>query len=140
MALPIDVLADLRLSVDGEDINIRGEGDHLIVDLPSLRAGRRLVTTGPFALGNRERKIRSIHETLTLADISAEVRLQGDQIARFGAGAQPGAVSRFLNLGPVEVRPTQPLLQAIRRRPLVAVAVFIGLLLLVAWLVRGQGN
>lgn len=132
MSLPLEVLADLRLAVDGEDIEIRGTGNHVVVDLPSLRAGRRLLTSGPFAT-DRAQTTGRIHEVLDLSDITVEVRLRGDSIARLGAGARPGAFGRALSLDGVEVRPTPPVRAAVRRRPLVTAGVILGLLVLVGW-------
>jgi hypothetical protein len=132
MALPLEVLADLQLAVDGEDIDIRGTGDHIVVDLPSLRAGHRLLSSGPFATDRAETTGR-IHEVLRVSGLTAEVRLRGDTIARVGAGARPGSLGRFLRLDGVEVRPTRPLRTAIRRRPFVTAGVVLGLLVLVGW-------
>jgi len=132
MPLPLEVLADLRLAVDGEDIDIRGTGDHVVVDLPSLRAGRRLLSSGPFGT-DRARTTGRIHEALDMSGITVEVRLRGDTIARIGAGAKPGPLGRLLKLDGVEVRPTRSLRVAARRRPLVTAAVVIGLLVGLGW-------
>jgi hypothetical protein len=132
MSLPLEVLADLRLAVDGEDIEIRGTGDHVVVDLPSLRAGRRLLSSGPFAT-DRAQATGQVHEALQISGLTAEVRLRGDPIARLGVGARPGAFGRFLNLDGVEVRPTRPVRAALRRRPLVTAGVILGLLVLIGW-------
>ena len=132
MALPLEVLADLRLAVDGEDIDIRGTGDRIVVDLPSLRAGRRLLRSGPFAT-NRPHTTGRIHEALRVSGLTAEVRLQGDTIARIGAGARPGSLGRLLRLDGVEVRPTRPVRAALRRRPLLTTAAVLGLLVLLGW-------
>jgi len=132
MALPLEVLADLRLAVDGEDIEIRGTGDRIVVDLPTLRAGRRLLASGPFA-SDRARTTGRVHEALELSGITAEIRLQGDPVARIGAGARPGALGRLLQLDGVEVRPTPPLRAALRRRPFVTAAVVVGILALLGW-------
>lgn len=140
MALPIEILADLQLTVDGEDIEIRGDGDRIVVDLPTLRAGRRLVQSGPFVLADREVQLNRLHTSMAAAGISVDVRLQGQSIARLGEGAQPGLTSRLLGLGKVEVRPTRPVVQAFRRRPLLTAAVVVGLLLLIGWLVRRPGD
>jgi len=134
MALPLEVLADLQLAVDGEPIDVRATGDHIVVDVPSLRAGRRLLMSGPFAT-DRARTTDRLHEALQIAGLSAEVRLQGDPVARIGAGARPGALARLLGIDGVEVQPTRPLRAAVRRRPVVAVAVIAGLLALVGWLI-----
>ncbi|MFB6274206.1 MAG: hypothetical protein ABEL51_15070 [Salinibacter sp.] len=133
MALPLEVLADLQLAVDGEEIDIRGTGDHIVVDLPSLRAGRRFLTSGPFAT-DQARTTGRVHEALELSGLSGEVRLQGDPIARIGAGAQPGALGRLFGFEGVEVRPARPLRAAIRRRPVLTAAVLFGLLALIGWL------
>jgi hypothetical protein len=141
MALPLEVLADLSLNVDGEDVKVRGEGDRVVVDLPNLRAGRRLLMAGPFRRGQRERTTRRIHEALRLADITMEVRLHGDVIARVGAEARPNAVARLLNLGDIEVRPVQPIATTARRRPLLTLGIASALAGLLAWLFfRGSGD
>ena len=88
MSLPLEVLADLRLAVDGEDIDIRGTGDQIVVDLPSLRAGRRLLASGPFAT-DRARTTGRVHEALRISGLTAEVRLRGDSIARIRGAPRP---------------------------------------------------
>ncbi|WP_232797892.1 hypothetical protein [Salinibacter altiplanensis] len=133
MALPLEVLADLQLAVDGEDIDIRGTGDRIVVDLPSLRAGRRLLASGPFASGQRARTTGRVHEALHISGLTVEVRLRGDPVARLGADAQPGAVGRFLNLDGVELQPVRPLRAALRRRPVLAAVVIGGLLVGLGW-------
>ena len=137
MSLPLKVLADLQLAVDGEDIDIRGTGDRIVIDLPSLRAGRRLLASGPFATDCAQTTGR-VHEALRISGLTAEVRLRGDSIARIGAGARPGSFGRLLNLDGVEVRPTQPVRAALRRRPLVTAAVVLGLLFLLGWWLLGN--
>jgi hypothetical protein len=132
MALPLEVLADLQLAIDGEEIDIRGNGDHIVVDLPSIRAGRRLLTSGPFAR-NRPQTTTRLHEALRLAGLTAEMRLSGDPIARVGAGARPGSFAQLLNLDGVELQLTRPLRAAIRRRPIVTASVVVGLLLVLGW-------
>ena len=140
MALPLEVLADLQLAVDGEEVQIRGDGDRIVVDLPTLRAGRRLMTHGPWATGNRERSLRRINEALTITGITVDVRLDDDILARVGARAQPNAVARLLRLGDVEVRATQPLKAAARRRPLLTAGIVAGLVAFVSWLFFRSGD
>ncbi len=140
MSRPLEVLADLQLAVDGEEISIRGEGDRLVVDLPSLRAGRRLVRSGPFALETDPDPMTRLHDVLEGTGLSVEVRLQGDPVARAGAGAEPGLLSRALNLGPVELRPAQSVRRVVRRRPILAAAVIVGLVVLLGWIVRRLGG
>ena len=140
MALPLEVLADLQLAVDGEEIDIRGDGDRIVVDLPTLAAGRRLLSHGPLAMGDREEQMQRVNEALGIAGLTVDVRLDGDVIARGGAQAKPNAVSRLLRLGDVEVRPSKTLTVAARRRPLVAVGVLAALSALLAWLFFRSGD
>jgi len=133
MARPLEVLADLQLAVDGEHIDIRGTGDHIVVDLPSVRAGRRLLHSGPFATP-QVHATHQLHEALQEVDLSAEVRLKGDPVARIGAGGQPGMLGWMLGIEGVEVRLARPFRAAVRRRPILAAAVILGLLALIGWL------
>lgn len=140
MALPLEVLADLQLVVDGEDIDIRGTGDRIVVDLSSLRAGRRLLASGPFTSGQRARTTGRIHEALGIAGLTVEVRLRGDPIARLGAEAQPGAFGRLLNLDGIELRPTRPVKAVLRRRPVLTTVVVVGLLVGLGWWLFRRGD
>ena len=135
MALPLDVFADLRLAVDGEGIDIQADGDHVVVDLPSLRAGRRLLAAPPLSAERRPQATDRLHDALQIAGITVEVRLQGDVIARVGEEARPGRLGQLLNLGAVEVRPAPSLRAAARQRPLTAVLVVSGIAFLLGWLV-----
>jgi hypothetical protein len=133
MALPLEVLADLRLAVDGEPIDIRGDGDRIVVDLPSLRAGRRLLASGPFGTGNRRKRLRQAQEALDLAGLTVEVRLQNEVVARAGAVARPGTLARALGLGPVEVRPAETMRRAARQRPWLTIGIGLALAAFLAW-------
>jgi hypothetical protein len=134
MALPLEVLADLRIAVDGEDVDVTANGDHVVVDLPSLRAGRRLLSAYPFSGARRPRATARVHDALQIAGLTVEVRLQGETVARVGEGAKPGRLARLLNLDGVEVRPTPSLRATARRHPVGTVLVVGGLLVMVAWL------
>lgn len=140
MALPLDVLADLELAVDGEAIDIQGDGKRIVVRLPSLRAGRRLLSSGPFAQ-NRAQSISRIQQALTIGGFTVDVRLQNNLVARIGADAQPGAVSRLLRLDGVEVRATESVRSVARTRPLWTAGIIAGLVGLIAWIVfRGRSD
>jgi len=140
MALPLEVLADLHLAVDGEDVEIRGDGDRIVVDLPTLRAGRRLLTHGPLATGDRERSLKRVNEALQIAGLTVDIRLDGETIARVGSRARPSGFARLLKLGNIEVRPVQPLKREAGRRPLLTAAILAGLVALVTWLLFRSGN
>lgn len=134
MALPLEVLADLQLALDGEHIDIQADGDRIVVNLPSLRAGRRLLEAEPIARWP-QRAAQRAQETLDVAGLTVEVQLQGDVIAVMGAEAQPGSAARLLRLDGVELRPAQTLRQVVRRRPFLSAAVVGGLFVIVGWLV-----
>lgn len=117
MSHSLDILADLLLTVDGADVPIRGTGDRIVIDLPNLRTGRRMLAAGPFAAGQRAEGIARANDLLAEAGLTLDVRLDGSVLARLGATARPNAVGRLLNLGAAEVRPVQPVWAAARRRP-----------------------
>lgn len=141
MAHPLEVLADLTLAVDGEDVEIRGDGDLIIIDLPSLRTGRKLLGAGPFRREQRSQGANQVNGALKAAGLTVDVRLRGDTIARLGARAQPNAIARLLNLGDFEVRPARTVATAARTRPYVAIALAAGAALIVAYfLFRGSSD
>lgn len=134
MAQPLEVLADLQLAVDGKDVDIQADGDHIVVDVPSLQVGRRLMSSGPLAQGGA-RTSRRVHKALSGTGLSAEIRLNGTPFARLGRGAHPGRLERLFGLPGVELSPTEPVRAAARRRPLFTAAVLLGLVLLIGRLV-----
>ena len=134
MPLPLEVVADLQIEVDGENVNVRADGDLVVVDLPSLRAGRRILEAYPISGAKRPRATGRVHDALQIAGITVEVRLQGETVARIGDGAEPGRLARLLNLEGVEVRPTSSLRATARRRPVATALVVGGLILTVGWI------
>ena len=135
MALPFELLADLQLAVDGEKIDVWARGRRIVVDVPSLRAGRRLLEAQPLSGDPRRRTTRRVQEALQAAGFTMEVQLEGAPIAVVGAGASPGRLARVLGLGGVEVRTASALRRAVRRRPLVTALVAGGLAAALGWAV-----
>lgn len=134
MALPLEVLADLQIAVDGENVDVQADGDRIVVDLPSLRAGRRLLSAYPISPTERPRATDRVHDALQIAGITMEVRLQGETVARIGDGARPGRLAQLLNLGGVEVHPTSSLRATARQRPIATTLIVGGLVVLLGWL------
>lgn len=135
MSLPLEVLADLQLTVDGEDVSVQADGKRIVINLASLKAGRRLLQSYPLSGGEQDLEPTDrLHDALRIAGLTVEVRLQGKTIARIGKRARPGRLSRLFNLDGVEVRPTPSLRAAAQDRPIVSRLVIGGLVVLVGWL------
>jgi len=133
MALPLDLFADLQLAVDGERIDLRARGKRIVVDVPSLRAARRLLEAQPLSDALRGRATRRVQEALQGAGFTMEVQLNGAPVAVVGAGASPGRLARMMRLGGVELRPASTLRQAARRRPFATVLLAGGLAAVLGW-------
>lgn len=141
MARALSVLADLSLALDGEDVAIRGEGDRVIIDLPSLQAGRALFQAGPFSSEGRRAGLATLNVFLRETDLTVDVQYAGETVVRLGAQAQPNAVARLLNLGEIEVRPAKSVRAAFRRRPALLVGVLAAAAALAAFVYfRSSGD
>ncbi|WP_101297700.1 hypothetical protein [Halegenticoccus soli] len=90
--------ADLSLTIDGADVRVRGYGDLLVVDAPSLRVARSLLRgiaaapAGPSALDRHPK-----------SGLTVDVRVGGGSVARIEPGVRPGAVSRLLGVSPARI-------------------------------------
>lgn len=133
MALPLEVVADLQLAVDGEPISIEANGKRIIVNLASLEAGRRVLKSYPLSGGRGLKPTDRLQDVLQIGGFTLEVRLQGETVARIGSGARPGRLGRLLNLEGVEVRPTPSLRAVTRERPITTALVIGGLFVLIGW-------
>ncbi len=135
MSLPLEVLADLQIAIDGEDVDVQADGDRIVIDLSSLEAGRRLLAGYPFATVRSGSSASRLQDALQIAGLTVDVQLRGNLLARMGKGARPGRLARALNLEGFELRPAQSARAIVRRRPFVTTLVLGGLFLLVGWLV-----
>jgi hypothetical protein len=117
MARPFDIEADLDLVVDGEAVTVEGTGDTIVIDVSSLDAAQHLLNTAPLQGRSPRERITRASNLLRTAGLTAEVRMQGDTIARIGADAQAGSIGRLLNLPDVEVRAGSTVRKAVRQRP-----------------------
>lgn len=134
MARALHVLADLSLALDDEDIAIRGDGDRIVVDLPSLAAGRKLLQAGPFSPSQRRSGLAKVNTVLRETGLTIEFHYAGEAIARLGTEARPNAIAQALNLGDVEVRPARSLRAAARRRPALTLGLAAALAALLSFL------
>lgn len=128
MAMPLDVLANLSMVANGDDVNVRADGSTVVVELSSFRAGTSLLGLVPLQGRAGAQHLARFNDALRMADLTVEVRVREDTVARLGAKAQAGSVSRLLSLGEVEVRPGRAVAGAARRAPWVPWAVGAGAL------------
>lgn len=135
MATPLDVLGDLDLTVDGDDVSVRGDGRRIVVDVPSIAAARRLIAKTPYGDTPRD-SATYVHELLAEVDLTLDVMLNHQRVARLGADARPNAVSRLLRLDQVEVHPSVPAREAASSNPIATALLFITGVGLLLWLLR----
>ncbi|PEN13829.1 hypothetical protein CRI94_07130 [Longibacter salinarum] len=135
MPLPLEVLADLTLAIDGEDIQIQGDGDVVVVDLPSIRAGKRLLQAGPWSGDVRRMRTEQFNQALRTAGVTINVQYKGETIARLGETASPNAVAHLLDFGEVELHPVKALQAEARSRPLATLAVVGGASAVLAYII-----
>ena len=134
MHTPLDVLADLELTVDGERIDIRGDGDRIIADMPSLTAARTVFLKSPLGGTTRRAAAERVHQWLKSADLTLDITYNHRRVARLGARAHPNAVSRLLDLPSVEVTPAAPVREAATRNPLVTAVLLLTGIGVLIWL------
>lgn len=96
---PLDVDADLTVSVDGAEAEVRSTGERIFVEFGSLSAASIAADARPSGTLDR------LPAVLRTADLTVDIRVRGRTVAVSGAGASPGVVSRRLGVAPNEVRP-----------------------------------
>lgn len=89
---PVDVAADLTLTIDSQPVNIESYTDTILVDLPSVRVGVALLRT-------ERSRLPELNRVLHDLDVTVLVQIDGTPIARIGAAARP----QVADLAPVEV-------------------------------------
>ncbi|WP_254543415.1 hypothetical protein [Halomarina pelagica] len=90
---PVDVTADLTLTIDGQPIAVESYTDTVLVDLPSIGAARAVARSG---LRRADRLDRLLHDL----DVTVVFRIDGTPVARMGAAARPGPVARIAPIEP----------------------------------------
>ena len=96
---PLDVYADLTVSVDGAEADVRSTGERIFLDFDSLSDASIAADGRPPGALDR------LPTILRQADVTLEIRVRGRPVAVSGVGASPGVVSRRLGVAPTEVRP-----------------------------------
>jgi hypothetical protein len=124
----LDIESTLTLEIDGETASIRGEGDVLVVDVPSRRMARSLLSALPPA-GRRRDTVHQMDDLLQAVGLTLDLRVDGGTVAKAGRRAKPGGLSRLLGLGPVEI-PSGAITRELKRPPILTGLAFGAALLL----------
>jgi len=103
----LDIDADLTLTVEDTTVSIRGYGDLVVVEAPSLAVLRTLART------DHRLEHLPVFEFLHDADVTLDVRVRGRSVVRAGPGHDPGPLSRALGVAPARVSPGGLLLTAL---------------------------
>jgi hypothetical protein len=108
----LDVDADLTVAVDGEGVAVRGYGDRVVVEAPSLAALRSVGDVlADLPAGGRG----ALSEVLGRADVTVDVRVRGLSVARLGPDVRAGPLSRLAGVAPARVSLGGVVLAALRR-------------------------
>ena len=94
---PLEVTANLSVTIDGVDLAVHADGDRIRVQVPSVWAGARVLLAVPEG-GD------GLAAALGATGLTVEIRVGSAVVAVAGAGATPGRLARLLSVGPVEVR------------------------------------
>ncbi|WP_224336682.1 peptide ABC transporter ATP-binding protein [Haloprofundus halobius] len=94
---PLDVTAELTLTVEGEQLRVVGFGELVVVDTPSLDAALALLR------GTGRLPTEQFGEDVRAADVTVDVRVDGVSVARLGPGIRPGYLSRALGVAPARL-------------------------------------
>lgn len=93
----LDITADLTLRLDDAEVEVRGYGDLVVVDAPTLRTALSLLRSAEALPGE------FVERGLVRGDVALDVRVRGGSIARAGPDVRPGPVSRALGVDPARV-------------------------------------
>lgn len=91
---PVEVDADLDVTIEGETLRVDGYGDLLVVDAPSFSALRSL-----------RRGVDALPDPLSTAlpagaGLTVDLRVRGVSVARIDPDADPGPLARALGVAP----------------------------------------
>lgn len=111
MARPLAVEADLRLTVDGEEITISGVGTHLTVVVPTVAAARQTLRT----LGALPTGFEPVGTHVRDSELSVDVTFEGVTIARLGPYVEPDTLSEVLGIAPARLWPGAVCRAVVRR-------------------------
>lgn len=108
MTRELSVEADLTLTVPAGDVRIRGYGDLLVVEAPSLAAARDLFE------GTATLPLDRLTGGIEDAAVDVDVRVRGRSVARLGPGVEAGPLSRLAGAAPARISVGGVVLAALR--------------------------
>jgi hypothetical protein len=108
MVKPLDIYARLIVTTAGHQMNVQADGRLIIIELPSLLAGRELFKLWR-SRHERGKFLDAVRAMMTHRDWQLEFHLNNRMIARLGVGIRPSLSSWLLGLNPLELRPMQML-------------------------------
>ena len=112
-ALPLQIEADLQLSLDGRPAVVRSEGDVLAVVVPDARAAWHALRT----LSRPRGGISPLRQAVALATdtgLAVCLRVGRRTVARLGPAVEPSVLARLLRLGRVRLSLRQAALAWVR--------------------------
>jgi hypothetical protein len=98
--IPLNVNADLTVSVDGGEAEVSSTGDRLFVTFPSVLPAVSALRDLP----NDPDSTDAVATALSRTDLTTEVRIHDRTVAVIGSQAKPGVLSEALSADPIEVR------------------------------------
>ncbi|MCT9095913.1 hypothetical protein [Haloarchaeobius sp. HME9146] len=106
---PLTVDADLRLRLGDTDVLVKGYGNTVVVQAPSLRAARQLRRAAS------QWPVRRLLDALAFSGVALDVRVGDVSVGGFDRDHSGGVLSRVVGTGPVSVYPEGVVLAALRR-------------------------
>ena len=105
--VPLVVEADLSIEYQSQaGLRVHGNGQVLQASLDSMHIGIQLARQARLNSAFGRQTLSQLAQLLSAADLVLEVRVRQHLIARLGAGARSGAVSRLAGVPGVELHPT----------------------------------
>jgi hypothetical protein len=98
--IPLNVNADLTVSVDGGTAEVSSTGDRLFVTFPSILPAVNALRGLPSDPDSAD----TVAAVLSRTDLTIEVRVHDRTVAVIGSKANPGTLSEALSADPIEVR------------------------------------
>lgn len=92
---PIDVRGEIEIDAAGTPVTLRGDGDRLVLEAPSIRAARALSDSIPSPRLS-ERRVQTLRSFFSRADVSIELRVRGVRIATLDAQGESNLLGRAI--------------------------------------------